>query len=211
MVSIGATVTGAVDSEVLQIVEFLDRVLSEPAWAIDRISGLLSGTTSLPSELFSHRFPYLNGLAQSPHAQILAAESSDELRGPSEERQKMLGYLTERAVAILDEAGNSGDQARDKIQLTLLALGSNSEAAELFGRGRISLEVEPGSSRDLAVVPTDRFRSEESVAERHRLGRWSKEVRALQQKAEKLELRASRRPESGGCPAPGQSCHPGRP
>lgn len=65
MVFIGATVTGTVDSEVLQIVEFLDRVLSEPAWAVDRISGLLSGTTSLPSELFTHRFPYLNGLAQS--------------------------------------------------------------------------------------------------------------------------------------------------
>ena len=71
MVFIGATVTGAIDSEVLQIVEFLDRVLSEPDWAIDRISGLLSGTTALPAGLFSHRFPYLNGLAQSADAAYL--------------------------------------------------------------------------------------------------------------------------------------------
>lgn len=68
MVFIGATVTGAVDSEVRQIVEFLDRVLSEPDWTIDRISGLLAGTTALPAELFSHRFPYLGEVAQSADA-----------------------------------------------------------------------------------------------------------------------------------------------
>lgn len=68
MVFIGATVTGAVDSEVLQIVEFLDRVLSEPDWTTDRISGLLAGTTALPAELFSHRFPYLSDVASSADA-----------------------------------------------------------------------------------------------------------------------------------------------
>lgn len=68
MVFVGATVTGAIDSEVLQIVQFLDRVLSEPAWAVDRISALLSGTTALPSDLFSHQYPYLNSLPQSADA-----------------------------------------------------------------------------------------------------------------------------------------------
>jgi hypothetical protein len=124
------------------------------------------------------------------HAKILAAESADELRRASEARQKTLGDLTARAVQILDEAGNSGAQARDKIQLTLLALGSNPEAAELFSRGQLSQEVEPGSSWDLAVVPTDRTRSDESVAEKRQLDRSRKEVLALQQRAEKLEQRA---------------------
>jgi hypothetical protein len=47
MVFIGATVTGAIESEVLQIVRFLDRVLSEPDWASGAISELLAGTSSL--------------------------------------------------------------------------------------------------------------------------------------------------------------------
>lgn len=126
------------------------------------------------------------------HAEILAAESAGELRRASEARQKILGDLTARAVELLDEAGNSGAQARDKIQMTLLALGSNPEAAELFSRGRLSQEVEPGSSWDLAIVPTDRSRSDESVAEKHKLDRSRKEVLALQQKAEKLEQRAEK-------------------
>lgn len=60
MVFVGATVTGAVESEVQQIVGFLDRVLREPDWASQAISRMISGNSTLPSDLFTHRFPYLS-------------------------------------------------------------------------------------------------------------------------------------------------------
>ncbi len=59
MAFVGATVTGKAESEVLQVVEFLNRVLTEPEWARDRIEALLAGNASLPSDLFSPRHPYL--------------------------------------------------------------------------------------------------------------------------------------------------------
>lgn len=65
MVFVGSTVTGKVDAEVLQIVKFLDRVLREPEWVVDRIGALLSGTSELPTDLFTHDYPYVDGLALS--------------------------------------------------------------------------------------------------------------------------------------------------
>lgn len=66
MVFIGATVTGKVESEVLQILRFLNRVLVEPEWARDRIAALLAGQIALSSDVFSHRFPYLDEIGMSP-------------------------------------------------------------------------------------------------------------------------------------------------
>lgn len=68
MVFIGSTVTGAVESEVLQIVEFLNRVLVEPDWASETISQMLVGQSGLPSDLFTHRFPYLDELPMTSEA-----------------------------------------------------------------------------------------------------------------------------------------------
>jgi|AMFO01.1.fsa_nt_gi Uncharacterized protein conserved in bacteria len=62
MAFVGATVTGKAESEVLQVVEFLDRVLTEPEWARGRIEALVAGNADLPSDLFSHRYPYLTEL-----------------------------------------------------------------------------------------------------------------------------------------------------
>ena len=65
MIFLGATVTGAVESEVLQIVKFLDRVLSDEEWSTKCLSQLLTGTAGLPRDLFSHDFPYLTTLEWS--------------------------------------------------------------------------------------------------------------------------------------------------
>lgn len=66
MVFVGATVTGAIDSEVLAVVRFLDRVLGEPIWAEDIVRGLLEGTHGLPEDLFAHQFLYLRELGTGP-------------------------------------------------------------------------------------------------------------------------------------------------
>ena len=68
MIFIGATVTRAVDSEVLQIAAFLNRVLTEPDWAESTISKLLAGTSSLPADLFTHQYPYVHEVGLPPYA-----------------------------------------------------------------------------------------------------------------------------------------------
>jgi phage repressor protein C with HTH and peptisase S24 domain len=60
MVFVGATVTGKEESEVLEVVKFLDRILLDSDWAIEGIGKLLRGKSGLPSDLFSHTYPYLN-------------------------------------------------------------------------------------------------------------------------------------------------------
>jgi hypothetical protein len=65
MVFIGATVTGQVESEVLRVVRFLDRVVTEPEWASLHIEELLEGSSALPADLFTHSFPYLDDLDMS--------------------------------------------------------------------------------------------------------------------------------------------------
>lgn len=65
MLFVGSTVNTQ-DAEVLEIVKFLDRVLANEAWAIEKIGDLQDGRSGLPSDLFSHRFPYLAALAQEP-------------------------------------------------------------------------------------------------------------------------------------------------
>jgi phage repressor protein C with HTH and peptisase S24 domain len=62
MVFVGAKVTAGGDSEVLEVLQFLDRVLADPDWAIEGIEALLKGTSGLPSDLFTHTYPYLGEL-----------------------------------------------------------------------------------------------------------------------------------------------------
>jgi phage repressor protein C with HTH and peptisase S24 domain len=62
MVFVGAKVTAGGDSEVLEVLQFLDRVLVDPGWAIHGIGALLKGTSGLPSDLFTHNYPYLSEL-----------------------------------------------------------------------------------------------------------------------------------------------------
>lgn len=75
MVFVGATVTGKSDSEVLDVVRFLDRVLAEPVWARQRIGALLRCESALPRDIFSHTFPYLCELgigADDAHTDLCA-------------------------------------------------------------------------------------------------------------------------------------------
>jgi hypothetical protein len=56
--------------EVLQVLEFLDKVLKEPAWAKTEIGKLLSGKSGLPGpderDAFADKFVYLRGLNLNP-------------------------------------------------------------------------------------------------------------------------------------------------
>lgn len=66
MVFVGAQVTAGPD--VLQVVQFFNRVLSEPQWAIAKITAFLQGHSGLPGpddlDLFANAFPYLKSLTQ---------------------------------------------------------------------------------------------------------------------------------------------------
>jgi len=67
MIFVGSTVTGKTESEVLDIVKFLDRVLRDPEWALSRIDALLTGKSGLPRDLFAYRYPYLGARHLDAH------------------------------------------------------------------------------------------------------------------------------------------------
>lgn len=120
------------------------------------------------------------------------AASAEALRSASEKRQDILTSLASAAVAELERSGHAGESARNRIGLTLLALGTNGEAAELFRRGRLDDEVKPGATWEASVTlaAAGELPDDDSSAERHRLERARKELRALQDKATRLEERA---------------------
>lgn len=64
MVFVGAQVTAGPD--VLQVVQFFNRVLSDSPWAITQIANILQGNSNLPGpdgmDLFANAFPYLKSL-----------------------------------------------------------------------------------------------------------------------------------------------------
>src|SRR5680860_455967 len=76
-------------------------------------------------------------------------KSADAMRELSQERQEIMRDLTAAAVAVLEEARHAGQEAGDKIALTLLALGTNAEAADRFRKGHLHQEVAPGDVWDL--------------------------------------------------------------
>jgi len=88
-VFVGAFVSGQVDSEVLEIVRFLDRVLSDERWAVRIIGNLLDRTSNLPGDLFTHEFPHLSELELSP-AYIYADMRRSLFRGEGRLQMHMI-------------------------------------------------------------------------------------------------------------------------
>lgn len=113
------------------------------------------------------------------------APSADALRKAGERRQELIARLTQRAVALLDEGGHGGQAGRDRIQLTLLALGTNPQAAEAFRLGHLTDDVEPASSWDVALAQA----GVEHPA-RRQSARATQELKSLIDKAEQLEKQA---------------------
>lgn len=68
MVFVGSTVTGASDSDVISVLRFLNRFLSEPTWSVSHIAAIVSGTSGLPRDLLSHGYPYLRRLGTAASA-----------------------------------------------------------------------------------------------------------------------------------------------
>ena len=119
-------------------------------------------------------------------------ESADAMQELSQERQKIMGDLTSSAVAVLEEAGHAGQDAGDKIALTLLALGTNAEAADRFRKGRLHQEVAPGDMWDLPVATpkTGPAEADHLIAGTRQVERARKQLLTLQEKARKLEERS---------------------
>lgn len=113
------------------------------------------------------------------------ASSADALRKAGERRQELIARLTQQAADLLDEGGHGGQAGRDKIQLTLLALGTNPQAAEAFRLGHLTDDVEPTSSWDVALAQTGAERPA-----RRQSARATKELKSLIEKAEQLEKQA---------------------
>jgi hypothetical protein len=162
------------------------------AWALNEVSRSASDKVD---ELFE---------AQSS---LQAAGSAATLRTASQRRQAIMGELLSIAVEALEAGGHDGEGLRDRIGLTLLAIGTNPEAAESFRRGRLSDEVEPESSWELSVSPAGTedappgstgppdasgASSTEVAAGRRRVERARRDLDGLRERAEALEERAAR-------------------
>jgi len=119
-------------------------------------------------------------------------KSADEMRELSQERQEIMGDLTAAAVAVLEEAGHAGQVAADKIALTLLALGTNAEAADRFQKGRLHQEVAPGDMWDIPMAnpKTGAAKADPLIAGTRHVERARKELLTLQERAKKLEERS---------------------
>ncbi|MGH8911981.1 MAG: hypothetical protein ACRDVD_05660 [Acidimicrobiia bacterium] len=119
-------------------------------------------------------------------------KSADSMRELSQERQEIMGDLTAAAVTVLEEAGHAGQEAGDKIALTLLALGTNAEAADRFRKGRLHQEVAPGDMWDLPVATpkTGPAEADPLIAGTRQVERARKDLLTLQEKAKKLEERS---------------------
>ena len=128
----------------------------------------------------------------SAQAEMEQASSADALRRAGERRQELIARLSQRSVQMLEEGGHGGQAARDKIVMTLLALGTNAQAAEEFRRGQLTDDVEPASSWDLALAHAAATPAESGAAPaRSRSNaRAKQELDRLIEKAEQAEKRA---------------------
>jgi hypothetical protein len=161
------------------------------AWALNEVSRSASDKVD---ELFEAQ------------ASLQAAGSAATLRTASQRRQAIMGELLSIAVEALEAGGHDGEGLRDRIGLTLLAIGTNPEAGEAFRRGRLSDEVEPESSWELSVSPpgtedalgstgppdASGAPSTEVAAGRRRLDRARRDLDGLRERALALEERAAR-------------------
>jgi len=77
-------------------------------------------------------------------------EAGDRFRKASEERQRAVARLAQRAETILERAGASGTRANlDRVSATLLATATDEEGADLVRRGVLDRDLEAGGLGDL--------------------------------------------------------------
>lgn len=120
-----------------------------------------------------------------------SASSPAALREAGERRRRLIAQLTGRAVDILTESGHGGEANRSKVEMTLLAVGTDAEAAKAFRAGRLAGDLQPGSSWDVTLAQTsDEPRPKRSAGSTAKRSRDQKELRALVEKAQRLEKRA---------------------
>ncbi|MDQ4149174.1 MAG: hypothetical protein M3164_04170 [Actinomycetota bacterium] len=130
------------------------------------------------------------------HTKLREANSPEEFREASSERQEAVKSLLDAVSELLDREGHAvGGGANEKVTRTLLALASNEQAETAFSLGRLEKDLEPEELFFTASVaaPRRRGRSEadrELEEARHVARRLNSEADQLGRLASELEARA---------------------
>ena len=129
-------------------------------------------------------------------SEMRESPSAAGLRALSDERQRLVSRVSDAAVEALEAAGHAGAAARDRISLSVLATGTDREAAETLRAGRLATEMAASSAWDFMpaasspadpVAEADDTRRVELERARRRLDELNERAATLEDRADRLE------------------------
>lgn len=134
---------------------------------------------------------------RAAHERALSDRAGEDFRKATATERELVQTLSERARALLEEAGNpASDQVLKRVSETLRAASTNDEARELLESGRLTKEIEPAGFGALEGISfTARRRARPSGAstreDRTRLQRQLRDLRTRAQQAQRDAVRAA--------------------
>ena len=160
-----------------------------PAWAVNQLARREKAAV--------RRLLEAGAKMRTAHEKALSDRAGEDFRKATAAERELVQTLTDRARALLEEAGNpASDQVVKRISETLRAASTDDEARELLESGRLTKELEPSGFGALSGMSfTARPRARPSGAapreSRARLQRELRELRSRAQQAQRDAVRAA--------------------